>query len=229
MGELLLGASPDRRTTMHAVAPMRAAARRGGVRSFRIMSADRVPGVASTNTAPTHSKQPLGEEAASGAARLAAAVRKQKRDAARSREEAVALMSNNAAAASAAPPGSPPPPTPGPGVCVNMAKPRRKKRALTYRFAVLETVAEPCRHPESSQGPDEARVEAGAVRNPLLPDQPRQQVQRPRLLLRVVAVGRAVRQRLPEPACVRDVTLALLAGQASASTKSTVTAYWTRR
>ena len=91
---------------MHAVAPMRAAARRGGVRSFRIMSADRVPGVASTNTAPTHSKQPLGEEAASGAARLAAAVRKQKRDAARSREEAVALMSNNAAAASAAPPGS---------------------------------------------------------------------------------------------------------------------------
>ena len=85
---------------------MRAAARRGGVRSFRIMSADRVPGVASTNTAPTHSKQPLGEEAASGAARLAAAVRKQKRDAARSREEAVALMSNNAAAASAAPPGS---------------------------------------------------------------------------------------------------------------------------
>ena len=91
---------------MHAVAPMRAAARRGGVRSFRIMSADRVPGVASTNTAPTHSKQPLGEEAASGAARLAAAVRKQKRDAARSREEAVALMSNNAAAASTAPPGS---------------------------------------------------------------------------------------------------------------------------
>ena len=69
------------------------------------MSADKVPGVASGNNAPTQSKQPLGKEAATGASRLAAAVQKQKRDAARSREEAVALMSNNAAA-SAAPPGS---------------------------------------------------------------------------------------------------------------------------
>ena len=57
-----------------------------GVRGFKLMSVDRVPGVATVSGAqPT---QPLNQEAAMGAARLAALVKKQKRAADLAKEEA---------------------------------------------------------------------------------------------------------------------------------------------